>query len=411
MTAVHGQQYIGQRETQEDSFDIIRQSEQDPSSDLLMLLSDGMGGHAGGEVASNLSIQTFRKHFIELARSARPLERLQESLMAANDAIRIAIQRDADLRGMGCTFIGAIKIGGMLHWTSVGDSALYLYRRGTLNRLNADHSVLGELMGLVEKGKLTRSEALAHPRRNALRSAVTGAPISLVDTRSIALERDDLVILATDGLDTLPTSEVADILARSPRNPREAASALLQAVERRAVAAQDNATVVIYRHADGPASAMVADSKWALGPDGRRYGFAALAVAAVVLIGIGLGYLVWQPTAAPAPAVAVPAADPSPSADNPVTDPAAPRRNVGIPDTSKPVEPSGDAPSVDAPSIAVPDAKPSDQAPADSTETPQTDFPTDEAVRKALEADEAEAAAPSAPPARPDVQPPSETKD
>ena len=74
MTAVHGQQSIGQRETQEDSFDIIRQSEKDPASDLLMLLADGMGGHAGGEVASNLTLQVFRKHFIEAARSSRPCD-------------------------------------------------------------------------------------------------------------------------------------------------------------------------------------------------------------------------------------------------------------------------------------------------------------------------------------------------
>lgn len=371
MTAVHGQQSIGQRETQEDSFDIIRQSEKDSTSDLLMLLADGMGGHAGGEVASNLTLQVFRTHFIEAARSNRPLDRLQESLLVANEAVRAAIQRDPELRGMGCTFIGAIKTGSTLHWASVGDSALYLFRRGILTRLNADHSVLGELMELVEKGKLTRGEALAHPRRNALRSAVTGRPIALIDARSITLERDDVVILATDGLDTLPTLETSDILARFQRSPRDASAALLQAVERRAVVSQDNTTVVIYRHSDGAAAALVDDSKWTMGRDGKRVWLAALGLVCFVLLSVGVGYLLWGP--AGTGTAATPSAATAPAPGTPGDDgPTPQRQTVGIPDTSKPAAPPSEAPD-----------------PAD--ETPVPEFTTDAAAREALKGADAPA--------------------
>lgn len=417
MTAVHGQQSIGQRETQEDSFDIIRQSEKDPASDLLMLLADGMGGHAGGEVASSLTLQVFRKHFIEAARSSRPLDRLQESLLVANEAVRSAIQRGPELRGMGCTFIGAIKTGDTLHWASVGDSALYLFRRGTLTRLNADHSVLGELMELVDQGKLTRSEALAHPRRNALRSAVTGTPISLIDARSIPLERDDVVMLATDGLDTLPSSEIAETLGRLHRSPRDASAALLQAVDRRAMPSQDNTTVVIYRHSDGAASALLDDSKWTMGRDGKRVWLAALGLVCFVLLGVGLGYLLWSPAGKgtttppllePTPTATAPATE-RPTAPTPESAPPQQRRTVGIPDTSRPppeteetpadaavtevppLEPAADAP-VAPPATTSPEA--SGVAPAEAAPLP--DFPTDSAVRKALE--DAEAAGATAAP-------------
>ncbi|OYU17401.1 MAG: protein phosphatase [Rhodobacteraceae bacterium PARR1] len=420
MTAVHGQQSIGQREMQEDSFDIIRQSEKDSTSDLLMLLADGMGGHAGGEVASNLTLQVFRTHFIEAARSSRPLDRLQESLLVANEAVRAAIQRDPDLRGMGCTFIGAIKTGNTLHWASVGDSALYLFRRGVLTRLNADHSVLGELMELVEKGKLTRGEALAHPRRNALRSAVTGTAIALIDARSIPLERDDVVMLATDGLDTLPTSEIAETLGRLHRSPREASAALLQAVDRRAMPSQDNTTVVIYRHSDGAASAYVDDSKWTMGRDGKRVWLAAVGLVCFVLLSVGLGYLLWAPAGTGTPdatsAALAPATEPVPElapelapAPTPGATATPPRRTVGIPDTSKPAtdvpaEGSADTPAIETPEsgpdsgpdsgpeiapVPVPDTTADTPAEAPADDSAPRAFPTDAAVREALENDEA----------------------
>lgn len=278
-----GQQSIGKREAQEDAFAIIRQSEQDPASDVLMLLADGMGGHAAGEIASTTAIDAFGKHFIRAARSNRPPERLRESLDAANAAIRNAIAAGPELRGMGCTFIGALKMNDRLVWTSVGDSGLFLLRNGQLRRINADHSVGGELAELVAAGKLTRAEAAAHPRKNALRSAVTGAHLKLVDTNAIALEHGDIVLLATDGLDTLSESQITDILAaRTARDPRQAASALLAAVEFKVQPHQDNTTVIVYRHRQGGLSGFSSDSKWAV--LGRNRGLRPTVVAALFLL-------------------------------------------------------------------------------------------------------------------------------
>ncbi len=296
MITIHGQQVIGQREKQEDSFAIIRQNDQDPSSDVLMLLADGMGGHIGGEVAAGVAIQAFSEFFTGQAKAKRPRERLQESVLAANEAVRASLARDPSLRGMGCTLIGAIKIADILHWVSVGDSAIYLFRRGELTRINADHSVLGELMENVERGKLTRAEAIAHPRRNALRSALVGGPIALLDSRSIVLELDDIVLVASDGLDTLSPAEMTETLLRAPRSPRDLANALLQAIERRQSPSQDNATVIVYSHVDGAPSAFYRDSKWSFRARSRHFGLlTALMISVFVIISAGLAFWLVQP--------------------------------------------------------------------------------------------------------------------
>lgn len=249
MTFVHGQQIIGRRETQEDSLEIVFQNENDPRSDVLMLLADGMGGHAGGEVASDLALKTFSHHFTRVADAPRPADRLKQALEAANDALRAALARDPTLRGMGCTLVAAIKLPDRLVWVSVGDSAIYLLRRGMLKRINADHSVFGELMALVEAGRLTRAEAAAHPQRHVLKSAVTGNPLTLVDVNALALEAGDVILLASDGLDSLAEAEVVETVNERMRlGARAVAEGLLAAVERKAVVSQDNTSVIVYRH-------------------------------------------------------------------------------------------------------------------------------------------------------------------
>ncbi|MCY4260519.1 MAG: protein phosphatase 2C domain-containing protein, partial [Rhodobacteraceae bacterium] len=233
--SVEGRQSVGQRDNQEDDYRIVRiglKDEQDPRSDVLMIVADGMGGHAGGEVAARLACDAFERHFISVATATKPWSRLPESLDAANAAIRDRIRADPALKGMGCTLIGALKMGDRLSWVSVGDSILFLMRRGKLSRLNADHSLYGQFRDLVRAGKMEQSEADGRPKRNALRSAVMGGKIALVDRKDAKLESGDIVMLATDGLESLSDDEITGVLAReSGADIRVLAEDVLNAVE------------------------------------------------------------------------------------------------------------------------------------------------------------------------------------
>jgi PPM family protein phosphatase len=281
------------RDNQEDAFEIIAQSEEDPSGDLLMIVADGMGGHVGGEIASNLAVRIFKEHFISGSNEPKVRDRLLSAIHAANSAIGTQIEGDASLKGMGCTLIGALKHGDRLIWASVGDSHVYLLRTNKMRRLNADHSVYGELLELVRAGKITQQDADNHPRKNALRSAVIGGELPLIDVNACALQHGDVVVIASDGLDSVPAPKLEKLLARSTSNgAREISQALLDAVQAAGHPHQDNTTVVVYRHREQGRSALSPDSKWSVPP--KAIGFRAYVRTKGLLIAglCGLGALV-----------------------------------------------------------------------------------------------------------------------
>lgn len=311
MAKAAGKASVGKRDNQEDSFRLEFENRDNAGSDVLMVLSDGMGGHAGGEVASDLVCSVFAEHFIRKSQETRPKSRLNDALQIANAALGQSIAASPELKGMGCTLIGALKIGDRLVWTSVGDSILFLLRDGVLRRLNADHSLYGELIQLVKDGKLSQAEADANPRRNALRSAVLGGQIALIDTKAVELRKGDLVLLATDGLETLPDAEIETIMSRHARpDVRAVASDLLNAVERKDTPNQDNTTVIVYHHTDDGVtsnrgmthwSSMVSEEKAARALWSKVPYWIGGAVAAVLL----LGMVIWVATPGDPPPVVV----------------------------------------------------------------------------------------------------------
>lgn len=292
MLKVAGKQSIGERDTQEDAFQLVSQNEHSPSSDMLMILADGMGGHAAGEVASQTACQAFAQNFVSDSTTRRPRARLENALDAANAALARKIAQDPSLIGMGCTLIGALKMENRLVWVSVGDSILYLLRRGKLLRKNADHSIFGELMELVQAGKLSRQDAESNPKRHALRSAVKGDNIALRDVNGVDLQQGDIVLLASDGIETLSESEIVKILTLAKdEDVRALASDLLNAVDEKKRPRQDNTTVILYRHDDGRQTAfsrLTAGHLTTLPPSLRRnmigLGLAGLVVVSAVTV-------------------------------------------------------------------------------------------------------------------------------
>lgn len=227
----------------------------EPNGDeTIAVLADGMGGHAGGAQAS----QTACRVFLETctATSDELPKRLVKALESANAGIRRVVKEKPELAGMGTTLIGAAFGTRGLDWVSVGDSPLYLFRRGEIALLNEDHSLAPALDQLAADGKITADEARNDPRRHMLRSAVTGDDIELLDVsrQPLVLAAGDLVILASDGIHSIDGNEIVRV-ARGYMDdgPDGVAKALIRAVENQRDPYQDNTTVVVVEasEADG----------------------------------------------------------------------------------------------------------------------------------------------------------------
>jgi protein phosphatase len=247
----------GARDYQEDSAafrpeggEAVSLSSEGPVYDAsgFAVLADGMGGHTGGALASRTVCEEFLLAVAEHPGSLA--DRLIAALKAANGALADKISKNPLLAGMGSTLVGTAFGPNGIEWVSVGDSPLFLFRRGEVALLNEDHSLAPELDRMVAEGKLTEGEARRDPRRHMLRSAVTGDEIDLLDVsqRPLALEAGDYVVLASDGIATLDQGEIAsDIQGNADDGAAAVAKALIRAVEAVREPYQDNATVLVVR--------------------------------------------------------------------------------------------------------------------------------------------------------------------
>ena len=235
---------LGSRVTQED---YSRFSVLNAGTELLAVLADGMGGHTGGEIASKKAVDTFETTFINSNSVSVPVK-LGAALQQANNDLAVAIKNSPALDGMGCTLV-AMHIGAEgLHWISVGDSPLFLYRSNQLSRLNADHSMAPVIKESLRTGRITKEEAASHPHLHALRSSVMGMDIDLIDTppKPISLQSGDILVLASDGLLTLVEKEIAQILRGAyGANAENLSKALVTAVEKKKKPRQDKTTIQV----------------------------------------------------------------------------------------------------------------------------------------------------------------------
>src|SRR4051794_35269970 len=195
-----GTQDRGRRPHQEDAFHFQPLPGPDGTVDsVLMLLADGMGGHRGGAHASAAAIQAFVETYIAFPQPEA--DRLHRALLVANQRIARDASANPTLRGMGCTLLGLAVTPAGLYLISVGDSPAFLFRNGELQRLNADHSMAPVLQQAVAFGTLSQADVACHPSRQALRSAVTGGELSLIDLHRepFRLLPGDKVVAASDG--------------------------------------------------------------------------------------------------------------------------------------------------------------------------------------------------------------------
>ena len=215
------------------------------------VLCDGMGGHIGGAMASRLACE----HFLPglLAADGPVRNRLMVALAMADNAITGKVRTAPAYKGMGATLVGVHLATEGLWWVSVGDSLLYLWRKGELQILNADHSLAPEIDKLAESGKISWDEAANDPRRHYLRAALTGDEIEMIDLseQPLPLEAGDVVILASDGIHTLEPGTMAALIAEFERSGAALiAMTLIAAVDAMRQPHQDNTTIVVIRVLD-----------------------------------------------------------------------------------------------------------------------------------------------------------------
>lgn len=240
-----GKRIQGKRHYQEDDFGF----DNSKPNDFLMILADGMGGHKGGAVASRCVIQTFMDTYHAVAGNVA--DRLLQALQQSNRQLALTVQAKPDLEGMGCTLVGVTIHNEQLEWISVGDSPLWRYHAGRLQRLNADHSMKSLLQKMVLHGKLTPEEAATHPERNIIFSAITGNLVELLDFSFTPLELypGNRILLASDGIFTLSEPEICKILQKN-LSAQALVNKLLNAVENKGKRDQDNTTVLVVKIPD-----------------------------------------------------------------------------------------------------------------------------------------------------------------
>ncbi|MFT7583459.1 MAG: serine/threonine protein phosphatase PrpC, partial [Myxococcota bacterium] len=216
----------------------------------LYMVADGMGGHAGADVAARLAVDTAMKRLYAdeakltaIRKGLGPMSQLKAlavaAVQAANTAVHSAATSSAEHRGMGAALTVLLVADGRAVTAHVGHCRLYLCRDGLIHQLSTDHTIVSELLA---SGYLTPAEAEAHPFRNTLTRAIGSQASVKVDTLSFDVLPDDRLLLCTDGIwTTVPNARW--LAAQISGQPDVAAAALVTHAGH--VETDDDSTAVI----------------------------------------------------------------------------------------------------------------------------------------------------------------------
>ena len=214
-----GVSHVGrQRQHNEDSYLVA-------DAARLYLVADGMGGHAAGEIASRIAVDSISE-FIQHTKEddgtwphaydehySKTTNKLMAAVRLANTRVLEAMRKDARLRGMGTTVVACLADDQLMAIAHVGDSRAYLIRDGQLSRLTNDHSWVFEQ---VQAGMLTEAEAEKHPLRNVITRALGGALSVNPDAAEVETKSGDVVLLCSDGLTGMvPEDEILRLVTET----------------------------------------------------------------------------------------------------------------------------------------------------------------------------------------------------
>ena len=207
----------------------------------LMLVADGMGGHAAGEVASEIAVETVRRVYYELSGPMPHV--LGSAFLAAHRAISDWAKSNPECKGMGTTCTAVAIRDGDAWLAHVGDSRAYLLREGGITQLSEDQTLVAQM---VREGQLSQEEARRSPVSNVILQALgpNAEVVPVVWSEPLKLAADDVVVLCTDGLSgVVPDQTIAQYAGGLP--PDEACEALIKAAH--AAGAPDNVSVGVFK--------------------------------------------------------------------------------------------------------------------------------------------------------------------
>ncbi len=245
----YGLTHVGrQRQHNEDSFLV-------ESDARLFLVADGMGGHAAGEIASRIAVDSISEFMLHTKEDdgtwphaydehfKRSTNKLMAAVRLANTRVLEAMRKDARLRGMGTTIVACFADDVTMSIAHVGDSRAYLVRDNKLSRITSDHSWVFEQ---VQAGMLTEAEAEKHPLRNVITRALGGALQVAPDASEIELKHGDTFLLCSDGLTGMvPEEEILRLVTTNDGDLEKACQDLVDTANEHG--GLDNVTAVLIR--------------------------------------------------------------------------------------------------------------------------------------------------------------------
>jgi PPM family protein phosphatase len=222
----------------------------------LYVVADGMGGHAAGEVASRVAVESINE-FVCLTSGDEDItwpfgldqsisfdgNRLKSAIQYANRKVLEATRERKEYTGMATTVVAVLVDGEHANLAHVGDSRVYLLRNGEIRQLTNDHSWVNEQ---IESGAISADQARSHPLRNVVTRALGGKPELAVDLQVHKAESQDVLLLCSDGLTTmLPDAEIARVLRECGADIDRAARTLVEEANQKG--GEDNITVLLVR--------------------------------------------------------------------------------------------------------------------------------------------------------------------
>jgi PPM family protein phosphatase len=207
-------------------------------NDPVYAVADGMGGHRGGDVASNLALESLQAP--NEGSTGQDFRDLVEQIKSANQRVLERGEADRNLRGMGTTLTAILAADGKAHVAHVGDSRAYMLREGKLQQLTEDHTLVQRM---VREGRLTEEEARTHQQRSVVTRALGVDENIPVDELTLDLKDGDRLLLCTDGLSSMLRNDAIQEILTTQADPQKAADQLVEEANR--AGGDDNITVIL----------------------------------------------------------------------------------------------------------------------------------------------------------------------